>query len=332
MAPFRNLLVGIDLTWCDRFTVESLPPIVQDVLRRAVWLAQKTGARLTLLAALNLTAEVFNLLAEEHRLALSGSIEKNAGDVLAELVRRANAAGVPASGVFVHGRGWLELIRQVQRGQHDLVLVGTRNFTGIRRALLGNTALKLVRRCPCPVWVSRPQPYDRPLNVLVASDLQPVSETALRLAVCLGQAADATLHLLHVVEYPFYHLAITFLPDRIGPESERAACARAREVLNEQLERSGARALARPVQVHLVDRAGDRADEAILQFIAEHRIDLLVLGSIGRGGVPGITIGNTAERLLPDVSCSVLAVKPPDFICPVQLPGSLSPGNREEET
>jgi hypothetical protein len=28
-------------------------------------------------------------------------------------------------------------------------------------------------------------------------------------------------------------------------------------------------------------------------------------------------IGNTAERLLPEVRCSVLAVKPPDFICPI---------------
>jgi universal stress protein E len=331
MAPFRNILVGIDLTWCDRLAVEALPAVVQDVFRRAVWLGQKTGGRLTFLSALNLTSEVFNTLAEEHRLALSGTIEQNAQAVLAELVHRANAAGVPASRVFVHGTGWRELIRQVLRGKHDLVLVGTRNFTGLRRALLGNTALKLFRRCPCPVWVSRPEPYDRPLNVLVASDLQPVSQTALRLTVSLAQSADAALHVLHVIEYPLYHLAITFLPDHVGPDSERAACAHARQVLDEQLERSGARTLARPVQVHILDRAGDRADEAILQFIAEHRIDLLVLGSIARGGVPGIAIGNTAERLLPDVSCSVLAVKPPDFVCPVQLPGNLSPGDREEE-
>jgi universal stress protein E len=320
MACFRNILVGIDLTWCDRLAFEALPAIVQDVFRRAVWLAQKTGGKLTFLSAVNLTAEVFNMLAEKHRLTLGETIEKNAGQVLAELVHRANADGVPATGVFVYGKGWLELIRQALRGNHDLVLVGTRNLTGLRRALLGNTALKLFRRCPCPVWVSRPEPYDRPLNVLVASDLHPVSETALRLAVSLGQVADAVIHVLHIIEYPLYHLVATFLPDEVGPDTERRACARARQELDGQLERSGARALARPVQVHLVDRAGDRADEAVLQFIEDHHIDLLVLGSIGRGGVPGITVGNTAERLLPEVSCSVLAVKPPDFVSPVQLP------------
>jgi universal stress protein E len=156
--------------------------------------------------------------------------------------------------------------------------------------------------------------------VLVASDLHPVSETTLRLAVFLGQVAGAAIHVLHIVEYPLYQLVDTFLPDAIGPDSERRACARARQVLDGQLDRSGARALARPVQVHLVDRAGNRADETILRFIEEYQIDLLVVGSVGRGGVPGITIGNTAERLLPEISCSVLAVKPPDFVCPVQLP------------
>src|SRR5207245_11145809 len=96
-----------------------------------------------------------------------------------------------ADTVFVHGKGWLEIIRQVLRGGHDLVLVGTRNFTGVRRMLLGNTALKLFRRCPCPVWVTRPEPLDRHLNVLVASDLKPVSELALRLAVSLARALGA---------------------------------------------------------------------------------------------------------------------------------------------
>jgi hypothetical protein len=41
-----------------------------------------------------------------------------------------------------------------------------------------------------------------------------------------------------------------------------------------------------------------------------------LVGTIGRGG---IMIGNPAERLLPEVHRSVLAVKPPEFQCPVQL-------------
>src|SRR5205823_1133874 len=160
------------------------------------------------------------------------------------------------------------------------VLVGTRNFTGVRRALLGNTALKLFRRCPCPVWVTRPEPYDRPLNVLVASDLKPVSETALRRAVSLARALDATVHVLHVVEYPLnYPLWLTSLPEEAGPDYERRARARAEQTLREQLERTAHQTLSRPVQVHLTNGVS-RPDETILQFIREHHIDLLVMGSI----------------------------------------------------
>jgi universal stress protein E len=187
--------------------------------------------------------------------------------------------GVSADTVFVRGKGWLELIRQVLRGNHDLVFVGTGNFTGVRRMLLGNTALKLFRRCPCPVWVSRPGKYDWPLNLLVASDLQPVSETALRLAVCLGHTLDATVHVLHVIQSPPYHLAITALslpaerfrdfhvnvavrPIAMVKNAPRRRN-RAEQVLHEQLARSGAASLAHPVQVHFLDSPEDRVDEAI---------------------------------------------------------------------
>jgi universal stress protein E len=317
MSCFQNILVGIDLTQCTRLALDALPPITQDVFRRSVWLAQKTAGRLTFLSALNLADEALLMLEEKHRLVAVRRIEEEARQVLAGLVQKAQEDGVPAASVFTHGRGWLELIRQVLRGNHDLVLAGTRNLPGTRRMLFGSTAMKLIRHCPCPVWVRRPGPPDRPLNVLVASDLRPASEEALRLAVCLGEALDATLHVLHVLEYPLYHLWLTGLPDEVGSEYHRQAHARAQQVLREQLERTTYQALSRPVQVHLADRPG-RPDEAILTCIQEHAIDLLIMGTVGRGGLPGALIGNTAERVLPEVPCSLLAVKPPDFQCPVQ--------------
>jgi universal stress protein E len=43
-----------------------------------------------------------------------------------------------------------------------------------------------------------------------------------------------------------------------------------------------------------------------------------VMGTISRGGIPGVLVGNTAERLLPRLDCSLLTVKPEDFVCPVE--------------
>ncbi|HEX6885840.1 MAG TPA: universal stress protein, partial [Planctomycetota bacterium] len=43
----------------------------------------------------------------------------------------------------------------------------------------------------------------------------------------------------------------------------------------------------------------------------------LVMGSVSRGGIAGLLLGNTAERLLDRVSCSLLTIKPQDFVSPV---------------
>jgi nucleotide-binding universal stress UspA family protein len=70
------------------------------------------------------------------------------------------------------------------------------------------------------------------------------------------------------------------------------------------------------VQIHVVC---DAPTHAIQHDVEEHRADLIVLGTVSRGGIAGFLIGNTAERLLRRIETSVLAVKPPDFVCPVEV-------------
>ncbi|MGO9464414.1 MAG: universal stress protein [Isosphaeraceae bacterium] len=316
MSCFQNILVGIDLSHCAQLAPSALPAVAQELFRRSVWLAQKTSGSLTFFSALNVTEEVLLMLEEKHRIVVFRKIEDEAALILTEFVRKANENGVPAQAVFVRGQGWLEIIRQVLRGGHDLVMVGIRDSAGAGHRLFGNTGKKVLRRCPAPVWVCRPEPYDRPLNVLVASDLRPVSDTALRLAVGLGKAASAAIHVLYAIEYPVYHLWLTGLPDEVGREYHHRAVAQAEAALHNQLERTEHRSLSEPVRVHIADKVG-AADQVILQCIREYQIDLVVLGTVGRAGAPGITIGNTAERLLAEVRCSVLAIKPPGFHCSV---------------
>ena len=53
------------------------------------------------------------------------------------------------------------------------------------------------------------------------------------------------------------------------------------------------------------------------------------MGTVGRTGIPGVIIGNTAEAILNRVTCSVLAVKPPDFETPVTLESDAGTSARE---
>ena len=69
--------------------------------------------------------------------------------------------------------------------------------------------------------------------------------------------------------------------------------------------------------VHLLK---GHARDVIPKFAAKQRVELIVMGTVGRTGIPGVIIGNTAEAILNQVECSVIAVKPPGFETPV-LPG-----------
>jgi nucleotide-binding universal stress UspA family protein len=58
------------------------------------------------------------------------------------------------------------------------------------------------------------------------------------------------------------------------------------------------------------------------QELVDHRttngIDLVVMGTVARSGIRGLVMGNTAERVLQRLRGSVLAVKPPGFVSPVE--------------
>src|SRR6185437_746367 len=111
------------------------------------------------------------------------------------LVQQTRDQGIEAVDKLALGSGWLELVRQVLRDHHDLVLIGTRDRTGLKRMLFGSTTVKVVRRCPCPVWVVKPDGKPDPLKILVASGLDPVAEEGLRLTVELARRTPVVIHL-----------------------------------------------------------------------------------------------------------------------------------------
>jgi nucleotide-binding universal stress UspA family protein len=57
----------------------------------------------------------------------------------------------------------------------------------------------------------------------------------------------------------------------------------------------------------------------IPEYATEKDVELIVMGTLGRTGIAGLLIGNTAETILAQVECPVLAVKPEGFVTPVTL-------------
>jgi universal stress protein E len=333
MQLFRNILVGVDLARCNPLDVSGLNAIALEPIQWAIQLAKTNAAQLLFFSASSVSEEALLPLADEDRVQVRDTVFQGGRKVLEDLAQQAHKQGVQAQGKLVPGKGWLEIIRQVLRDKHDLVVVGTRDVSSFRRVLFGNTSMKLLRRCLCPVLVTKPPTFATgvlgaglprspgteasPLNVLAATDLQPPSDEVLRQAIALAQQLNARLHVLHVVEYKLNEVCNIGLPDAKQEEYRRKVRSQAQEALQGQLEKTDYKSLGNRFEMHLGSEVGV-PDVAIQRFIQAHDVHLLVMGTIGRGGIRGIMIGNTAERLLPEVHCSVLAVKPPDFVCPIE--------------
>ncbi|HLW66368.1 MAG TPA: universal stress protein [Gemmataceae bacterium] len=293
MHPFHNILAGVDLIQGKQIGVATMDAVADHAVRQAIWLASQSGARLTMLSVLGAHDRIGE---REARLAL------------AQLAEQARAQGIDPRIVVTCGDSSAEIIRQVQREQYDLVLVGTRERRAWSRLLSGSTSRKLLHRCPCPVWISKPGRQTAPQQILVASDLSPLSEAVVQMGLEIGQADVARVHILDVVEFPLDQL---WSPSPADPVTERYHVqlrGEALQALQQQVARNEDGPPEPAVSIHVADSDG-LADHAVVKFTREHDIDLLVLGSVGRHGFSGMMLGNMAERLLPQVRCSLLAVK-----------------------
>ncbi|HVX12200.1 MAG TPA: universal stress protein [Pirellulales bacterium] len=314
MSQFRNVLVGIDLLQARDAGSTSFSPPVEEAIKHGLWLAERASASVTFFASVEVPEDDLYSLTDEQGVA--GQIRQLGRRALDDLVQRAKDRGLVADAKLVAGEGWVEIIREVLHGGHDLVVVGTRNVGAIQRFLFGSTAMRLLHNCPCPVWVTRPEPRPLPTNILAASDFSEVSDEALRLSLRIGELSGAKVNLVHAVDLPLDRLWSTGLLDTSTQMYHDRVKADARQRLTEQLHRVAGESGPSNVELHVVEGLSI-ADTAILDFVQHHHVDLLVMGTMARSGIPGVFIGNTAERLVTHLCCSLLAVKPAHFVSPL---------------
>jgi nucleotide-binding universal stress UspA family protein len=147
-------------------------------------------------------------------------------------------------------------------------------------------------------------------RVLVPTDFSEASDTAIGYAKAMAQAFGGTMHLLHVVEEPFASLdapvpAYPALSERIQREA------------GERLATVAAAAELAETQVRLAVKTGHPAVE-ILRYAKAEAIDLIVMGTHGRGKLAHLLMGSVAERVVRLAPCPVLTVHHPqrEFVLP----------------
>jgi universal stress protein E len=301
MNRFKNVLVHV-----------SADAVDDPALRRAAELAWRTGAELTLADTFTPVPAWLRSRATQAGAVVPPVILQNRRlrqlEAMAAPLRR---QGLWVRSVMLRGEGPEAVLRQVRGGGHDLVMKTARGCGGEPRAL-GTVARALMRAASVPVWVVGPEHARGPGRVLVALD--PCAEApgqdalcaqTLDLARAMAEADGAQLHVVHAWA-PF---GTRLVADRAGEASARVHCERAEHAASRELQRALAPLgwTLRHPQVHLKRGPAVEAISAVRESIGA---DLVVMGMTPRGGIAESVLGNTAEKILQHLRCSVLAVKP----------------------
>jgi len=69
-------------------------------------------------------------------------------------------SGIRTKHIVRLGRAWQEVIEIAQEMKCDMIILATHGYTGLKHALLGSVAEKIVRHAPCPVLTVRPEERD----------------------------------------------------------------------------------------------------------------------------------------------------------------------------
>jgi nucleotide-binding universal stress UspA family protein len=153
-------------------------------------------------------------------------------------------------------------------------------------------------------------------RVLVPTDFSEPSAVALRYAKALAQTFGASLHILHVIEVKtlaYGELATGSLPpfdlSSILESIEKDVRNRLNQVLTES-ERE-------QYQAQLITLVGNPFVE-IVRYARAESIDLIVIGTHGRGPIAHMLLGSVAERVVRKAPCPVLTVRHPEheFVMP----------------
>jgi universal stress protein E len=204
---------------------------------------------------------------------------------------------------------------------------------GVIERLFGSTDMHLLRKCPCPVWLMKSSMAEHYRKILAAVDFDPfdnkpaedaLNRQILEMSGSLALSESCELHIVHV--WQAYGESSLRSGRAQQPEADVDAYVNEIRVIHQRL--------LDELVAQIVDKAGKEvvdylkpkvllakgfAKDVIPELVNAYQIELVMMGTVGRTGIPGFLMGNTAETILNRIDCSVLAIKPEGFVTPVTL-------------
>jgi universal stress protein E len=219
----------------------------------------------------------------------------------------------------------IRIIRKVLRDAHDLVIKEAEpkeSGKGFKAMDMG-----LLRKCPCPVWLTRPiKRHRKKMKVAVAIDPESstleghdLSISLLQLANSLAVSCSGALDIVSCWNFEHENMirGHTSAWFQISENELDELVANRQNEHRVALDGLIVQANLAGANQHIHHIKG-LPEQCIPDFISQNGIDILVMGTVARTGIQSFIIGNTAENVVQKLSCSLLALKPNGFISPVK--------------
>lgn len=288
----------------------------QPAFDRALALASSVKADITILGSCyEAYCDDSSSLEVETKNRIKNALIKNCQMWLDSYANEANTQGIEIS-TEVHWQKNLHdaVMASMNLGNFDLVIKGTKPHNIIDR-IFTHSDWNLLRHCPAPVLLvktSKPWANNRILASIDATSKDEghrlINENILAFSEHLSDHFATDLHIVN--SYPMVALAFAMVPEVTAPDDiqqyitkqHRAECAKYAHKYNVDDD-----------NIHI--KEGD-PDDVLESMANEIEADLVVIGTVGREGLSGVLLGNTAERIVDRVSCDVLVIKPLDGVDP----------------
>jgi len=306
MKRFRNILVCVNIKRQDH-----------PALERAVELARNNKAAVRVVAVQEELPPWARTLLPSRVQDWETIVVQEAKGRLEALIAPLRDSGISVSSGVLVGQPFLEIIREVLTDAHDLLLKDLEQDSTLEKPAIESTDMHLLRKCPCPVWLIKPTAGKQFERILAAVDPVPgdddvrnsLNTKILELATSLAIQEQCKLFVVRAYEAIGEALLATKLDSREYSEyMDRIQMKRLKS------DREFIGKFARTHGDFDVRYVFGNPGTVIPEVARDEKVDLIVMGTVARTGIPGLVIGRTAETVLRQVDCSVLGVKPRGFM------------------
>ncbi|MBZ0156601.1 MAG: universal stress protein [Alphaproteobacteria bacterium] len=206
-----------------------------------------------------------------------------------EAVREAAAEeNVECEGIVRRNdRPYQAIVDEAVRRQADVIVMGRRGMTGLRKMLMGSVTARVVGHAPCKVLVVPKDAVMRGERILLATDGSPYSEAAEHEIITMGKRCP------HIKGIAALSVASS------GDTQEQARAT---------VERVVKRAEEEGIAIEPLTAVG-RPQDAIVDAVRQKNIDMVVMGTHGRTGMEKLLMGSISERVVGLSPAAILVIK-----------------------